>query len=112
MLFAIAAVSFLAVIIYQRSWVPAYAEAEPLQPTIVEFGRVFVESASGETISAERIQATLQDDRFRAIQRYGIVFSSNPEILTTIRINHIFSFDIASNGTVRWNDRSKQVGDD
>ena len=106
---ALVAAILVAVVFYQRSWIPAYAEAEPLYPIVAEFGQVLAKSATSESLSASKIQATLLEDRFSAIQRCGVVFSTNPEIIVTIRVNDWFSFDIAPDGTPQLNKRQNKV---
>jgi hypothetical protein len=102
-LFALIAAALFAILIYQRSWIPDYAEAEPLYPTVAEFGRALTESEAGEIGSDSAIRTLILEDRFRSIQPYGVVFSSNPETLVTIRVNKHYSFDIAPDGTAKWN---------
>jgi hypothetical protein len=45
---ALIAAAFLAGLVYQRSWIPDYAEAEALYPEVAEFGRALAESKSGD----------------------------------------------------------------
>lgn len=92
----------LAALIYQSSWIPAYGEAEPLYPTASEFGRVLAQQSEGGVVAAD-IEALLKEERFSPIRPYGIVFSDDPEILVSIRVNERFSFDIDEDGQPRWN---------
>ena len=102
-LFALIATVLLVSLLHQRSWMPDYAEAEPLYPNVAEFGRALAESKAGRSGAASTIRTLILEDRFRSLQPYGIVFSADPETLVTIRVNKTYSFDIAPDGTPKWN---------
>lgn len=100
---ALIAGAFLASLIYQRSWIPDYAEAEPLYSKVAEFGRALAESNSGASLTASAIETLISEERFKAIQPYGVVFSNAPETIVSIRVNKTFSFDVGSDGATKWN---------
>lgn len=102
-LIAVLAAGLLAILIYERSWIPAYAEAEPLYPTVAEFGRALVDANAENPVAKSSEKELLLEDRFKAIRPYGVVYSADKETLVSIRVNHRFSFDIALDGTPRWN---------
>ena len=110
-LIALIAAAFLASLIYQRSWIPDYAEAEALYPKVADFGRALVESKSGDTLKASTIRTLILEERFDLIQPYGVVFSGEPQTIVSIRVNKTFSFDIGSDGTPRWNKNQMQNRD-
>jgi hypothetical protein len=100
---ALIAAAFLAGLVYQRSWIPDYAEAEALYPEVAEFGRALAESKSGDSLTASTIKTLLLEERFSLIQPHGVVFSDDPEMIVSIRVNKTFLFDIGPDGTPRWN---------
>jgi hypothetical protein len=100
---ALIAAACLASLVYQRSWIPDYAEAEPLYPKVAEFGRALAESKSGDSWTASTIKTLILEERFNSIQPYGVVFSDDPETIVSIRVNKTFSFDIGPDGAPRWN---------
>ncbi|MGB1129545.1 MAG: hypothetical protein ACPG4K_05815 [Haloferula sp.] len=93
----------VATLFYQRSWIPAYGEAEPLYPAVAEFGRELAQVTEGAEVAPTDVAELLRDERFESIRPYGIVFSTSPEILVSIRINERYSFDIREDGHPRWN---------
>ena len=103
LIIALIAVALLANVVYQRSWILDYAEAEPLYPKVAEFGRALVEAKSGDKLTASTIKTLILEERFNSIQQYGVVFSSDPETVVSIRVNKTFSFDISPDGAPRWN---------
>ena len=103
LLVALIAASLLAVVLYQRSWIPGYAEAEPLYPTVAEFGSELASLNRRDSLEPSAIRLLLLESRFDAIQPYGIVYSDDSEILLTIRINNRYSFDISPDGRPLWN---------
>ena len=89
-------------LLYEHSWIPDYAEAEPLYPVAAEFGHALKESRSDEPLSVEKIIDLLSEERFDRIQPYGIIFSDDPKTIVTIRINKTYSFEIQSDGRPMW----------
>ena len=101
--FAFLAAILVATTLYQRSSISEYGEAEPLYPTVADFGDELAKLRAKQPISGAYIENLLTDDRFAAIQPYGVVFSSDPELIVSIRVNEVFSFDIELDGRPRWN---------
>ena len=99
-LLALIAAVLLCALLYNRSGIPDYGESEPLYPTVAKFGRTLADSKTEDLAST--INNLLLEDRFSAIQPYGVVFSNDPDTLVTIRVNKTFSFDIALDGTPKW----------
>ena len=103
--FALIAIGVLGILLHEKSWITDYAEAEPLYPTVAEFGRALADKQTDETVSAADIKSSFLEERFNMIHKYGVVFSDNQDVLVTIRINDIFSFDIPPDGNPKWNKR-------
>ena len=101
-LLALVVAGFFAEGFYQRSLPPYYGEAEPLYPTVAEFGRELVKLKSGDSVSPADIKALLAEERFEAILPYGVVFADDSNVLVTIRINKKFSFEISQDGAPSW----------
>ena len=94
-----------ATVIYQRSSIPHYSEAETLLPTVAEFGHELAILNSKQSVTGDDIQKLLSESRFKAIQSYGVVFSEDSQIIVSIRVNKIFSFDITQDGHSQWNQK-------
>ena len=92
-----------ATVIYQRSWIPFYQEAEPLYPTVADLGSELATLNSKQPVTGADIQNLLAETRFEAIRPYGVVFSKDPDLIVSIRVNRKFSFDIPLDGRPRWN---------
>ena len=98
----------VAVAIYERSWIPAYGEAEPLHPVAAEFGRSLVERLANEhrqEVLWSDVISLLADERFVRLRDRGFLPSSRPEILITIRVNDRFDFPIQKDGFTRFDKR-------
>lgn len=96
--FAFIAVILLSIIVYQRSWVPDYQEAEPLIPIVSEFGRALADANAGNPVSDSSVKKLLMEKRFEAIRSYGVVYSDDQETLVSIRVNDHFLFKVAFDG--------------
>ncbi len=95
---ALLAVGLLAYSVYLQSWIPAYAEAEPLYSTVAEFGSELVDSHPEAPLTDSNIKSLLVEERFESIRPYGVVFSSDVDTLISIRVNDRFSYDLDQNG--------------
>lgn len=92
----------LAVVLYQKSWVPDYGEAEPLYPVVAEFGRELAEMGKSGEVTPTEIATLLEEERFARIRPYGVVFSSDSEVVVTVRVNKRFSFEVSPEGRALW----------
>jgi len=96
------AVTAVAYALFQRSWIPAYWEAEPLHRIAAEFGRSLTERLYDERRLDEMrwidVTTLLADDRFAPLRDRGFVPSSQTEILITIRLNDRFDAPIRKDG--------------
>jgi|GEM_PF-6987354 len=103
--FILASVVLLAALIYQTSWAPDYAEAEPLFPMAAEFGQELVKIRKDKELSPADIRTLLDAEKFQTLRSYGIVFSHDPGVLVSIRVNRRFSFNIGKDGHPQWEKR-------
>lgn len=94
-----------AALIYQTSWAPDYAEAEPLFPVAAEFGRELVNIRKDKDLSPGDIRTLLDAEKFQSLRPYGLVFPHDPGILVSIRVNRRFSFNIGEDGHPQWEKR-------
>ncbi len=98
----IVAVCLAAVLLFQNSWIPDYGEAEPLHPIVAAYGRRLAEIGKNRDLSASDLESVMKEPEFEAIRNYGVVFSSDPEVIASIRVNDTISFSIRSDGGVDW----------
>ena len=96
------AVGAVAYALFQRSWVPDYWEAEPLQRVAAQFGRalhdrLYEERRVGQVLWTDII-SLLAEDRFASLRDRGFVPSSDADILITIRLNDRFDAPIRKDG--------------
>jgi hypothetical protein len=87
--------------LFERSWVPAYWEAEPLQPVAAQFGRSLVERMAHEgheEVQWADVKALLAEERFVRLRDRSFVTSSEPDIVITIRLNDRFDVPIRKDG--------------
>lgn len=103
--FILFAAALLAALIYQNSWAPDYAEAEPLFPVAAEFGQELVKIRKDKELSPGDIRNLLDTERFQTLRPYGMVFPHEPGILVSIRVNKRFSFNIGEDGRPQWEKR-------
>jgi hypothetical protein len=97
------AVAAIAYALFERSWVPAYWEAEPLHRVALQFGRALAErlaSEHREEVQWTDVTAILADGRFASLKDKGFVPSAEPDILITIRLNDRFDAPIRKDGFV------------
>ncbi|MFT6181702.1 MAG: hypothetical protein ACJAQT_004893 [Akkermansiaceae bacterium] len=102
LLLTLAVVALLGIVMYQRSWIPGYQEAEPLLPIVAEFGRELADLNEDGAVTVAELEQLILEERFAPIQTYGIVFSADPDFILSIRVNERFSFDIQRDGHPRW----------
>ncbi len=101
-LFALTSTALLGAVLYQRSWILFYAEAEPLYPIVEEFGRELIDRKIGEQVSPSEIRDLINEPRYEAISRYGVVFSDDPALILSIRVNRRFTFEVPYEGAPNW----------
>ena len=100
--FAVVVAVLIAYIVNQKSWGPYYAEAEPLYPTVSEFGNELTKLRKSGVIQANDIESLIKQERFELIQPYGLIFSDDPKTIVSIRINEVFTFAISEDGQPLW----------
>jgi hypothetical protein len=96
------ALCLTAALLRQRSWIPDWGEAEPLYPTVKEYGRHLAEIRETREVTASDLESLIMESEFEAIRPYGIVFSDDPEVFASVRVNGHFSLAIQSNGRPKW----------
>jgi len=100
--FVLTTASLLGVVCYQRSWIPFYVEAEPLYSTVEEFGRELLEQKSGAQVSPSEMRDLISDPRYQKIRGYGVVFSDDPTLIFSLRVNKRFTFEVSNDGSPNW----------
>jgi hypothetical protein len=87
--------------LFERSWVPAYWEAEPLQPVAAQFGRSLVERMAHEghaEVQWTDVKELLAEDRFAPLRDRSFLPSPQPDIVISIRLNDRFDVLIRKDG--------------
>ncbi len=96
------ALCLAAVLLFQNSWIPDYGEAEPLHPIVAAYGRRLAEIGKSRELTASDLESVMKEPEFESIRKYGVVFSDDPEVIASIRVNDTFSFAIRSDGGADW----------
>jgi hypothetical protein len=103
LLLSLAAIAILSEVIrYNASSTPDYAEAEPLHPVVVTFGRALAEKSKNRRIEFEDLESLLSEDRFSKLRPYGFIPTKNEDELLVLKINKTFNFRIKKDGRPEW----------
>ena len=101
-LFALLSIFLFSVVLYQKSAIPKYREAERLQPTLRTFAQDLAKLQEESGTTPSDIANIMAEPRFDKIRPYGIKFLDHPKWIISIRINDRFSFDVGVDGSLLW----------